>query len=325
MTKKLTILLLAAALPLALGCTKVSPGWAGIEVYNYGDQKGVEDFPVQVGRIWFNPVTTDVYKFPTFAQTVNWTKSTDEGSPNDDSITFSDAKGVMFNADVALTYTIQRDQVPHLFVKFRQGVEHLTNVYMRNKVREAFNNVGSEYEAMAIVGEGKAQFQADVKEELNRILGEDGIVFDTVAMLGAPRVDQKVQASINAALDATQRAIKARNEVAEREAEAAKKIADARGEAESVRIQAEAEAEANRIVAASISPDLVRYRAVDRWDGSMPLVTGGALPFIDLGSVLTGKASAIRAASSAGAGGKFAHLPEGSPLRKALEEKSKAP
>lgn len=280
--KSKAALVLALAVIALGGCTKVPPGWAGIEVNNYGDQKGVDDFPVKTGRVWFNPFTTDVYKYPCFAQTVTWTADKSEGSPNDDSITFADAKGVVFNADVALTYQVDCSKVPHLFVKFRQDVKSFTGTYMRNKIREAFNNAGSEYEAMEIVGEGKAEFQDGVKRELNKTLGEDGLLFDTVAMVGAPRVDQKVQASINAALDATQRAIKARNEVAEREAEAAKNIADARGEAESIRIRAEAEANANREVAASISQALVQYEAIKKWDGKLPQVSGESTPFVSI-------------------------------------------
>lgn len=274
---------IGALMALAMvGCTKVPPGYVGIKVNNYGDQKGVDDFPLQIGRVWYNPFTQDVYKFPTFTQTVVWTKDRNEGSKNDDSISFSDERGVNFNADIALSYRIERDKVPFIFVTYRQSAENLTHGYMRNKVREAFNDVGSKYPAMGIVGEQKAAFQDGVKKYLNDHMGKEGFVFDTVAMVGHPRVDKRVQDAINAALQATQNAIKAQNQVAEREALARQRVADAEGNAKAIRLQADAEAHANDVVAKSLTRELVQYEAIKKWNGELPKVSGQNTPFIQV-------------------------------------------
>lgn len=41
-------------------------------------------------------------------------------------------------------------------------------------------------------------------------------------------------------------------------------------------------AEANRILAASVTPELVQYQAVIKWDGKLPVTSlgGSAVPFI---------------------------------------------
>ena len=75
------------------------------------------------------------------------------------------------------------------------------------------------------------------------------------------------------------------NEVAQARAEAEKKVAEARGEAESVLLKAKAQAEANRELASSITDQLVQYRALDKWDGVLPRITGNsAVPFVNVDS-----------------------------------------
>lgn len=47
---------------------------------------------------------------------------------------------------------------------------------------------------------------------------------------------------------------------------------------------AKAEAEALRLQKAELTPELVNLRAIEKWNGVMPQVTGGATPFISLGN-----------------------------------------
>jgi prohibitin 1 len=82
-----------------------------------------------------------------------------------------------------------------------------------------------------------------------------------------------------------QAAISAQNRVAQVEAEARQKVAQATEEAEAVRTRAkaEAEAEANRLLTQSLTPQLMEYRKLEKWDGKLPQVTGGAIPMVQLG------------------------------------------
>ena len=70
---------------------------------------------------------------------------------------------------------------------------------------------------------------------------------------------------------------------AEAEAEAMKVKAEA--EAEAMRIRAEAEAEANAIIAASLTDPLIQYHKIDKWNGELPMVTGGSGTFLDIGDI----------------------------------------
>jgi hypothetical protein len=63
------------ALPAVFGlwlltaCYKVvAPSHLGIVVKQSGSDRGVRDFPVQSGRVWFNPINEVVLTYPTFVQ-----------------------------------------------------------------------------------------------------------------------------------------------------------------------------------------------------------------------------------------------------------------
>src|SRR3974377_1277952 len=79
---------------------------------------------------------------------------------------------------------------------------------------------------------------------------------------------------------------------AQREIENEKKVATAKGEAESILVVAQGQAKANEALSHSISPILVQYKGIEKWNGILPQVSGGAVPFIDvskLGSAASGK------------------------------------
>jgi len=70
--------------------------------------------------------------------------------------------------------------------------------------------------------------------------------------------------------------------LAQREIEAQQKVATAKGEAESILVVAQGQAKANEALSHSISPILVQYKGIEKWNGILPQVSGGAVPFIDV-------------------------------------------
>jgi len=271
--RKLSVLFCVAILGLT-GCAKVEPGYVGIKVNMYGSQRGVEDFPIQTGRVWFNPFTEEVYEFPTFVQTATWTRDGHEESPNDDSITFNSIEGAVINADVALEYKFQGDKVPDLFIEFRRDADEITWQFMRKRVRDIMNQTASEMRVVNIFGSRKREFLTRVEKELNAELNKKGIEVRNVAFVGALRVDSRVEASINSVIEATQRAIEAENKVRQSEAEARQRIAKAEGEAKSIERMATAQAEANIKVAKSLTPELVQWEMLQKWNGTPPYFIG---------------------------------------------------
>ena len=73
--------------------------------------------------------------------------------------------------------------------------------------------------------------------------------------------------------------------LAQREIEAQQKVATAKGEAESIQVVAQGQAKANDALSRSISSILVQYKGIEKWNGTLPQVSGGTVPFIDLGKI----------------------------------------
>jgi regulator of protease activity HflC (stomatin/prohibitin superfamily) len=235
--------ILAVVLAGASSCTKVSPGYVGIKVNNWGSQKGVQDYPLKTGMVFYNPLTEDMYDFPTFMVTRTWTQDVHEGNPTDESITFNSIEGTQVNADVAITYFFDARKVPDIFVKFRAKPDVLTDGYIHNRVRDFLNREASDMKVVDIFGQGKQKILNNVKHDLGAELGPIGIHFDSVSFTSALRVDQSVHDAINRVIQAAQDALAAQNKVVQAKAEADQVIATAQGAAQATLINAKAQAD----------------------------------------------------------------------------------
>ena len=295
-----------------MGCstmTRVDAGHVGIRVRLAGSERGVSDMPVVTGWVWYNPVTEQIVVFPTSVQNVVWSASPHEGRPQDESLTFSSTEGVNINADVGLSFHIEPMMAPKLYGRFRQNnMLELADKYMRNVVREAFNEVTSKMPVQEIYGAGKSKMLADVAQKVRDQLGKDGVVIDQLTINGTLRLPQNVADAINKAMEATQNAIQSENRVRQVRAEADQAITQAHGGAEATRqkaqgeadallIRARAEAKANEIIRLSMSPTVLQYRALEHWDGKLPTFNGsGQIPMltIDAQKLATGMDDATR-------------------------------
>src|SRR3990172_2216687 len=73
--------------------------------------------------------------------------------------------------------------------------------------------------------------------------------------------------------------------LAQREIEAQQKVATAKGDAEAIFVVAQGQAKANKALPRSIGSILVQSKGIKRGKGILPQVSGGAVPFIDLGKM----------------------------------------
>ncbi|HLK37012.1 MAG TPA: prohibitin family protein [Polyangiaceae bacterium] len=278
-----------------LGCqttTRVDAGHVGIRVKLAGSDRGIQDMPVVTGWVFYNPLTEQIVLFPTSVQNVVWSVSAHEGKPFDESLTFSSSEGVNINSDIGLSFHIEPNLAPRLYGRFRlNDLLALADGYMRNTVREAFNDVASKLPVQEIYGAGKSRMLAEVTQKCRDVFGKDGIVIDQLTINGTLRLPQNVMDAINRAMEATQNALQSRNRVAQVEAEATQAITQAHGQAEAARqkaqgeadallIRARAEARANEIIRLSTNPTVLQYRAIEHWDGKLPQYSAGQLPLL---------------------------------------------
>lgn len=289
------VLLLLATVVVACCLVRVGAAQVGIRVELAGTARGVDDIPIVTGWVLYNPVVERVVVFPTSIHTTAWTQDSREGSPDDESITFSSSEGVSINADVGISFRIEPAKAPHLYLRFRKNnLEDLADGYVRNAVREAFNMAASQRTARSICGAGKADLLSQVEVLLQEKLANDGFVIDQLTFTSGLRLPEDVAVAINRAFEATQLAVQAENRVRQVKAEATQAITRAEGSAQAARVRAsgeadarlmtaKAEAKANQVLRASTSSVVLQYRALERWNGRLPMVNGAsALPVATL-------------------------------------------
>ncbi len=293
---RLAILAIVGVVLVTAGCscsTRIDAGHVGIRVKLAGNERGVQDMEVKTGWVFYNPAIEQLIQFPTSVQNIIWTQSPHEGRAVDESITFSSQEGVNINADIGLSFHIDPSLAPKLYARFRlNDMQVLANGYMRNVVREAFNEVTSKMPVQEIYGSGKSKMVNDVNNRVKEVLIKDGIVIDQLTVTGALRLPQNVADAINRAMEATQNAIQSENRVRQVKAEADQAVTHATGQAEATRmkaqgeadailIRARAEAKANEVIRLSMSPSVLQYRSMERWDGKLPMYNaGGQLPLL---------------------------------------------
>jgi regulator of protease activity HflC (stomatin/prohibitin superfamily) len=268
--------------------TRIEAGHVGVEINLAGTQRGASQIPVRTGWVIFSPLTTQIIEFPTYVQTVKWTKDTTEGHPINEEMGFNSKEGMEIFVDVSLSYAIDPLKAPDFYVKYRvDDLERFTHGILRDIVRNSLNEVASTYVVEDIYGEHKAEFLGKVQAMIQQKVAPVGVGVQQFGFIGAPRVPAVIASAITAKAQAIQQAERARNELATTQAEAAKKIAEAEGDAKSLVTRAQGEADANRLRQNSLTPQLLELlriennkAMIEKWNGQLPTVqsgTGGGL------------------------------------------------
>jgi len=254
----------------AVGCSKVEAGHVGIIVDMYGSDRGVSEKTVGVGR-YFLGWNEELFTFPTSLQNYVWTRSVNEGKATDESITFQTKEGLSANGDFGVTYSIDPAKVVVVFQKYRKGIDEITDVFLRNMVRDAFNTEAAKMAVEEIYGTGKKQLMDAVNKSVKEQTHPMGIEIEKIYLIGEFRLPQQITDAVNSKIGATQKAMQIENE-----------LRATKAEAEKVVVKAEAEAKANLALQKSLSKDYLEYLAIQKWDGKLSQISGGATPFIDL-------------------------------------------
>jgi regulator of protease activity HflC (stomatin/prohibitin superfamily) len=275
MKKMLVIALMLFAVAFTSGCNRIEAGHVGIKVNLYGSDKGVADVAEVTGMVFYNPMSTSIYEWPTYMQNAVWTADSREGSKNDESIDFQTNDGMRISANVGLNYAYSAEHVPAMFKKFRKSPTIIQDTYLRTQIRDIFNTVASGYNIEKFIVE-KDAFLTEVGNRAKAKLGPEGFIIDTLSFIGSPEYPASVVNSIQNKINASQIAEQKQRELEQERADADKVVAKARGEAESKLMIATAEAESIRKVNAALTATYVEYIKANSWDGKLPTVTGGS-------------------------------------------------
>jgi regulator of protease activity HflC (stomatin/prohibitin superfamily) len=151
----------------------------------------------------------------------------------------------------------------------------------------AFNDFVKEVVPTYPIGEilpKREEIRQRAMKKLGDNLSRYHIIVDDIYFANI-RFSTEYEGAIEAKQVAQQQVETQKQVLAQREIEAQQKVATAKGEAESILVVAQGQAKANDALSRSISPILVQYKGIEKWNGVLPQVSGGAIPLIDLGKM----------------------------------------
>ena len=259
----LLILVIVVVSILSSSIHVIGPGQIGLKFNKAGSSRGLSQTNVVSGYVLVNPITTEIVTYPRAQQSYSWTKSASEGSPGDESFTFNTADQVTLNGDVNFGYQIAPNSAPDIYIRFGPEVNTITHTYIRSVVRNAITRQASGYTAEQLLGKGRSAFEDASEKEVVAELTPSGFVVRNFSFIGELRAPEAVVQSINAKFSAQQAAIQAQNKVVQSKAEADQEVA-------------KAQAQANKVLAASLTPELVLSKQIEKWNGTLPTVSGGS-------------------------------------------------
>jgi regulator of protease activity HflC (stomatin/prohibitin superfamily) len=264
--------------------TTIHPGHVGVSVKKCGGG-GVSPDPIPTGYYWRSLFCEEVVEYPTNVQTLVLAKSPHEGNAIDESITVTSSEGLPVSLDVSLSFTLDPAKVPTIYSKYRNDIQVIAHNFIRQTIREGVQSVFAQFTAEQLYSTKREESRVQVQSFVTTRLGVEGFTVQQFT-INETRVPEAVVSAINAKVAMIQESQKAEAQVRKTEAEAKQRVAQAQGEAEAKKLTADAEAYFNKTVAASITPDYVQYRALEKWNGELPQMMGGggAVPFVNLSS-----------------------------------------
>jgi regulator of protease activity HflC (stomatin/prohibitin superfamily) len=176
---------------------------------------------------------------------------------------------------MVLNYSLQPDKVGETYKTLGLN-QDVSEKIINPGIEESFKAAAARYTAEELISKREA-LKTQVRNYLRDRLAPFGIMVVELSI-----TDFQFSSEFNKAIEskqtAEQHALRAKRDLDRIRVEAQQKIATAQAEAESLRLQRQV-----------ISPDLIKLRqieaqmkAIEKWDGKLPNVTGGAVPFIQV-------------------------------------------
>ncbi len=312
-----TLFVIALVALILLGFTfsawrNINPGYVGIvfDKANHNVTTGALD----PGWAFINPLTQAIQEYPVTIQTYPMVQSSDEGTTRDDSIKVQSNEGQQINLDVVIQYQVEKAKASQLYLDWGGApISTVETGVVRQYTRSQVPVVASKYTWEEITSTKRAAIVSDIiailREEFDRrhlTLVSFGIREVHLPQALQRSLDTKIQAQQAAEQQKYQLAqavVKADQDVAQATGLANAMKEQAEGEAQATLTKAKAQAQANDLLAKSVTPPLIQYEQIQRWDGRLPMFLGAAgTPLVDVASIIKGAAQ-----------GAPAHVPASTP------------
>jgi regulator of protease activity HflC (stomatin/prohibitin superfamily) len=241
---------------------RIDAGHVGVKVNLYGTGKGVDNVTECTGIVFYNPLSTKIYEFPTYIQHKEYVV-TEEA---DNSFVVNSKDGSEFHVSPIVNYSLKREKVPTIFAKYRRSLESIEEGFLKTTIYDAFRMTANSYTAEELIS-NRQVFENKVRAKLDSDLLKEGFVITQLTSnLGYPETFKK---AIEAKNNAVQQSLTAENQVKTAEANAKIQVAKAEGNAQAMLATAKAEAESNRLRQQTLTPMLLQQKWIDKWDGHL--------------------------------------------------------
>ena len=171
---------------------------------------------------------------------------------------------------IAINYHLVPEMTTDIFQSI--GINYAEKVIYPLE-QETNKAITSQFTAEQLIT-NREEVRQKMKDSLAEKLFPRGIVVEEISIINfdfSPSFNQAIEAKVTA----EQNALAAKNKLEQVKYEAEQRIAQATAEAEAIRIQAQA-------ITSQGGKDYVQLKAIERWNGIMPQVTGGVVPFVDI-------------------------------------------
>ena len=270
----------------------INPGYVGI-VFDKANHN-VTTRALDPGWAFIDPLTQAIQEYPVTIQTYPMVQSSDEGVARDDSIKVQSNEGQQINLDVVIQYQVEKSKASQLYTDWGGAPVSVVEAgVVRQYTRSQVPVVASKYTWEEITSTKRAEMVEETTDILTKEFDRRHL---TLVSFGIREVHlpQALQRSLDQKIQAQQAAEQQKYQLAQAVVKADQDVAQATGLANAMKQQAEgeatatltrakAQAQANDLLSKSLTPDLIRYQQLQRWDGRLPVFLGpSAAPFVDV-------------------------------------------
>ena len=257
----------------------ISPGNTGV-IFNVwsGSLRAVPQ-----GIAWRAPFFTEVQSYPTALRTYTMVRRSGEGSSSgDDSIDLPTREGQHITQDISVTYNTSEALAAQVFKAFRGAdISDIEATFVRRTIITVAQNTAGQMSLSEVISAKRTDLQEAIQKNLSTELQKMGFNLDKVN-LGASHLPPSLEKQMQEKMAAQQQAQQAEYELQKQQMLAKAEVAKAEGDAQALLVRAKAQAEANRLLQSTLSANLIQSKAIEKWNGALPEVSGGATPFINL-------------------------------------------
>ncbi len=172
------------------------------------------------------------------------------------------------DAIIALNYHLDPEEVATIYQSTRQRYQARI---IDPAIQEAMKAASAQFNAEELITK-----RSEVRDLVRRLLTEKlqprGIIVDEFNVVNF-NFSTSFNDSIERKVTAEQDALAAKNKLEQVKFEAQQRIEEAKGKAEAIRIEADA---------LRANPAVLELRAIEKWNGILPQVTGEAVPFVNV-------------------------------------------